>query len=159
MKKVLFFLLFSVSCLAQVNNFYAKNNTLVWENVIISDQDNIPELIQRHPRLSIISVSGTSYKGKGAEIRHTCEGCSSYMDNELSFDFEIRLSEGKYSVTVSNLIYKSVPQKESLKKIETADNIILKNGSIREDIDEDLNCLDRYFSKIFSMTRVYKNKL
>lgn len=157
MKKVLFFLLFSVSCFAQVNNFYAKNNTLVWENVIISDQNNIPELIQRHPRLSI--TPGTSYKGKGTEIRHTCEGCSSYMDNEFSFDFEIKLSEGKYSVTVYNLVYKLMPQKNNLKKTVTADSIILKNGAVRKDINEDLACLDRYFNKIFSMTRVYKNKL
>ena len=162
MKKVVFlflFILLSVSGFAQVSNFYAKNNALVWENVIITDQGNIPELIQRHPRLSITSVSGDSYKGKGTEIRHTCEGCSPYMDNELSFDFEIKLSEGKYSVTVYNLIYKLKPQDNNSKKTVTADEMILKSGVVRKDVEEDLACLNRYFSKIFSMTRVYKNKL
>ncbi|NDI99117.1 hypothetical protein GWA97_08535 [Flavobacterium sp. LaA7.5] len=154
MKKLVFFLLLSVSCFAQVSNFYVKDNDLVWENVIITDQNNIPELIQRHPRLNIISASGTLYKGKGTEIKHICEGCSSYMDNELSFDFEIKLSEGKYGITVFNLVYTLSPQ-----KTVTAGDIMLKNGVIKKEIEEDLACLNRFFGKIFSMTTVYKNKL
>ena len=161
MRKVVFYfcMLFSISCFAQVSNFYTRNNALVWENVIITDQSNIPELIQRHPRLSITSMSGTLYKGKGTEIRHTCEGCSSYMDNEMSFDFEINLSEGKYSITVYNLVYKLTAQENNPEKTITADEMVLKNDAIRNDREEDLACLNRYFSKIFSMTRIYKNKL
>ncbi|AXG74595.1 hypothetical protein DVK85_10255 [Flavobacterium arcticum] len=157
MKKVIFFFLFSISCFAQVHNFYVKNNSLVWENVIITNQDNIPEFIAHHPRLSIAS-SNHSYKGKGTEIRHTCEGCSSYMDNELSFDFEIKLREGKYSIIVYNLIY-TVMSQENHRKIIIADSIMLKKGGIRNDLNKDLTCLDIYFNRIFSMTGIYKNKL
>ncbi|WP_159798996.1 hypothetical protein [Flavobacterium sp. MK4S-17] len=154
MKKVLLLLLFSVNCLAQVNNFVLKNDDVVWENVFITDQKNIPELITQHPKLKIVSSTGAVYKGRGFEIKHTCQDSPSYMTNELNFDFEIELAEGKYRVTVYNIQY-TEREKVNIKHY-TSERKTLKSD--KETITA-LNCLDSYFNKLFTLATLYKNKL
>ncbi len=156
MKTLILFLLFSVSCWSQTNGFATRHKSLVWENVVITNETNIPELLSRHPRLKITSSSGSVYKGTGSLIKNTCPGTSAFMENEFSFDFEIELSEGKYRITVMDIVYVQPKGKKV-----AAEKYFLDKGAMKHDeiSKADLNCLDVYFNRIFTMTAVYKNKM
>jgi len=156
---VLVIILFvSLAVSAQSNSFIASNNKLVWENVFISNETNIPSLIARHTRLKITSFTATVYKGTGNDLRNTCPGASAFMKDDFSFDFEIEISDGKYRVTVSNLVFKKAKKKAGKKT--AAETYFIKDGDIiiNDVIATDLTCLDSYFNKIFTMTAVYKNR-
>lgn len=155
MRKIIFLMLFSVHCWAQSDGFAMRNKNLVWENVIISSETNIPGLIERHPRLKITSSNKSVYKGTGSHVKNTCPGVSAFMENELSFNFEIELGDGKYRVTVSDLVYHTGKSKA------TAEKLLLEKGGLKQDATTktDLDCLGAYFNRIFAMTMVYKNKM
>ena len=157
MKKILLFLLFSVSCLAQENNFSITNDNIIWENVFITSQTNIPELLSRHSRIKIASASGSLYKGTGTGIRNKCAGTSDYMSREFNFDFEIEISEGKYRVTVFNIKYAEKPKKAAFTKLE---KFLLENNAMKQDAkaNNDIMCLNTYFNRTFTNTMVFKNK-
>lgn len=157
-KLILLILMFvSLSGMCQVNSFMISNDKLIWENVFISSEANIPNTISRHVRLKITSSDGTIYKGTGTDIKNTCPGTSDFMKDgfSFSFNFEIELSEGKYRVTISNLVFS-----KSNKKTE-AEKYFIENGLLKKDgkIEADLTCLDNYFNKIFTVTAIYKNRL
>lgn len=156
MKKLIFFLLLSVSCWSQTTGFVARHKNLVWENVVITNETNIPALIARHPRLAITSSNKTLHKGTGTLFKNTCPGASAFMDFEFSFDFEIEAGDGKYRVTVSNLVYHTVKGKKT-----AAEKYFLEKGLLKHDeiSNKDLNCLDAYLNRIFTMTQLYKNKM
>ncbi|AWH85852.1 hypothetical protein HYN59_12390 [Flavobacterium album] len=149
--------MFSTTCWSQATNFIARKKNLVWENVVISDQANIPELISKHPRLTVTSSNNSVYKGKGTLIKNTCPNTSPFMENEFSFDFEIEPGEGKYRVTVSNIVYSHAKSKNTT----AAEKYFLEKGNLKQDTQSktDLECLSLYFSRIFTMTMVYKNKM
>jgi len=160
MKRFFFIVLFSfsLSCLAQESNFLVSDNKVVWENVFISSETNIPNVIARHTRLKITSSANNVYKGRGIDVRNTCPGTSSFFKDDLSFDFEIELRDGKYRITISNMVFS-----KKIKKTKTATpaekyflaDEVLKTG---EEANVDFTCLENYFTKLFSMTMVYKNK-
>lgn len=157
MKKMFVFILFTVTCWSQSNNFLLKDNKLIWENVYITNQENIAALISNHPQLQINSVSGNIYKGTGTKMKIICDGTSSFMDNDLSFTFEIEVRDGKYRVSVYDMVY----TKSGKKKKIYPEKYIVKNGAIKpaKEAVNDLACLDSYFNKIFTLALVYKNKL
>ncbi|RZJ74423.1 MAG: hypothetical protein EOO45_08615 [Flavobacterium sp.] len=157
MKSLVVFLLLSVAGFAQ-NNFSISKDSLKWENVFISDEQNINTLIERHPRLAITSHKGKIFQGTGDGIKNTCPGTSALSDNPFSFDFEIELSDGKYRVTIVNIHF------TKLKKGKT-DHISAYQSFVNKDkiktdrqSQKDLECLENYFNRIFSNTSVFKNK-
>lgn len=160
MKKIFFLVMlsFSLSCFAQETNFLVSDNKVVWENVFISNETNIPNVIARHSRLKITSSADNVYKGKGIDVRNTCPGTSDFFKDDLSFDFEIELRDGKYRVTITNMFFcKKVKRQKVLTPAEKyflADDV-LKSGEVAT---VDFTCLENYFTKLFSMTMVYKNK-
>ncbi|MEL1244605.1 hypothetical protein AAEO56_10060 [Flavobacterium sp. DGU11] len=157
MRKILLLLLFSASCWSQANNFVARQKNLVWENVVISDQANIPELLAKHPRLTITSSKNAVYKGKGSHIKNICPDTSPFMEDEVSFDFEIEPGDGKYRVTVFNIVY----TQGKTKTTTAAEKYFLEKGILKQDAQskKDFECLGIYFSRIFTMTMIYKNKM
>ena len=150
-------ILLSANAFAQVNNFFVKDSRLIWENAFLSDNTSLPMLLQRHPRLTIVSTEGNIYKGQGSEIRTSCPGTSSFMEHEVSFDFEIEMSDGKYRATVYNLKFTSVDEKKG-KAVIKPESVVVAKGAIKKKYNEDLNCLNSYFTRIFTMTPIYKNK-
>ena len=160
MKKIALFILFFVSlaATAQSNSFTVSNNKLVWENVFISNEANIPTLVARHTRLKITSSNTAIFKGTGTELRNSCPGTSAFLKGSFSFDFEIEVSDGKYRVTITNLIFNKTKKKGS--KNTNAEVYLIKDGNLLSDetAQADLTCLDNYFNKIFTMTMLYKNR-
>ncbi|TRW24408.1 hypothetical protein FMM05_11285 [Flavobacterium zepuense] len=162
MKKIalLLLLLCSLSGFSQANSFIISNEKLIWENVFISEETNIPAIISRHVRLKITSSEGGVYKGTGTELKNTCPGTSDFLKDDFSFDFEIELREGKYRVTISNLIFLKKTAKKKHAQPMGAEKFLTDKGVIKSGgkSDADLLCLDNYFNKIFSMTTAYKNR-
>ncbi|MBE98987.1 MAG: hypothetical protein CMP77_03295 [Flavobacterium sp.] len=157
MRILFLFIFFTVAGFAQTSNFFVKQNSLTWENVFITDKKDIAALIQKHPRLSITASEGGTYKGHGSEVKHTCPDTSPFMEKELSFDFEIVISEGKYRVSITNIKYTS-NSKKGAKAIIKPESMWLANGQINKNYNNDLACLNSYFNRIFTMASVYKNK-
>jgi hypothetical protein len=157
-KRIIVFLVFLASalCKAQGNSFVLLDNKMIWENVFMSNETNIPQLIGRHIRLKLTSSEGNTYKGTGSMIKNTCTGTSDYMKGYLNFDFEIKAGDGKYSVTVTNMAYTPVKNKPAV----SLENYLIKKGALAENnkTEADLSCLDAYFNRIFGITTVYQNK-
>jgi hypothetical protein len=150
--------LFSLSCFAQGNNFIVENGKLVWENVFISSETNIPNIIGRHSRLKIITADGAVYRGKGIELRNTCPGTSDFLKDDYSFDFEIELRDGKYRVTITNIVFSKKLKKQ--KTITIAETYLFENSKIKTDAitAADLGCIENYITKLFSPIMAYKSK-
>jgi len=160
MKKFFFLVLFSfsVNCIAQDANFLVNNGKVMWENVFISSETNIPNIIARHARLKILSSANNVYKGKGVDVRNTCPGTSAFFKDDLSFDFEIELRDGKYRVTITNMVFA-----KKVKKIKTttpAEKYFLVVDALKTgaEAEVDYACLENYFNKLFSMNMTYKTK-
>jgi hypothetical protein len=150
--------LISFSCFAQGNNFIVENEKLVWENVIISSESNIPNIIGRHSRLKITSSDGNVYSGKGIEVRNTCPGTSDFLKGDYSFNFEIELRDGKYRVTVTNIVFSKSLKKQ--KSITPAEKYFIVSGKIKDNTntEADLACIENYITKLFSPVMAYKSK-
>ena len=158
MKKIILILLFSFSCYSQATNFIVSKEKLVWENVFISNETNIPGIIARHSRLTIFSSANTIYTGKATDLKNTCPGTSDFIKDDLSFNFEIELRDGKYRVTISNLVFCN---KVKDKKINTpAEKYFIEKSSLKPGtvMQTDLGCLENYFIKLFSARMTYKNR-
>ncbi|KOS05088.1 hypothetical protein AM493_02840 [Flavobacterium akiainvivens] len=141
--------------MGQSNSFLASSNKLVWENVFITNDTNIQAFISRHSKLKITSADQNIIKGNAAGIRNTCPETSVFMKDNVSFNFEIESSDGKYRVTVTNIIF----TKKNAKKGTIAENYFIKDGQILTTgtLPADLNCIDAYFNRIFNTT-LYKNR-
>jgi len=152
---ILLLLLFTIGSRAQVSGFVVSDNMLIWENIFITSESNIPALIGRHPRLEVISSANNIYKGKGVLVKNTCPGTSSFMDNEFSFDFEIETGEGKYRVTVANIVY------HKNKRNIGAEKYFLTKGAVKagKSNQKDLECLETYLNRLFTNTMLYKNRM
>ncbi len=151
-------LLLSFSCFSQENNFIADGGKIIWENVFINSESNIPNIIGRHSRLKIISSEQSLYKGKGFELRNTCPGTSEFLKDDFSFDFEIELKDGKYRVTLSNIVFSKVLKKQ--KSTTPAEAYFLERGKIKDipATQADLICMENYIIRLFSPIMAYKSK-
>lgn len=161
MKKVflvIVFFSFSIGCMAQSNNFVVANSKISWENVFISSETNITNLLARHSRLKITSANGDIYKGVGVNLRNTCPGTDDFLKDDFNFNFEIEVREGKYRVTISDIVfYKKAKSKKNSTPSEKyfIDKTEIKTG---EKSEADFTCLENYFIKLFSATTIYKNR-
>ena len=157
MKKIILLIicvLSTFSALSQDTNFSVLNGKLVWENVIISQEINIPAIVARHSNLTITGAEGSIYKGKATGLSSSCGNTSKILKNEYGFNFEIEMSEGKYRVTITNIVFagKCGGRAEGF----YIDKLQGKRG--HANAGADLTCLDAYFTKLFTMTRLYKTK-
>jgi len=156
MGKYFLLLFFTINCFSQSTSFGVRNEKLFWENVYISNESNIPQLIKRHSKLKIDSVSKNIYKGHATALKNTCEAASANLNNEFNFNFEIELREGKYRVTISNLEF--IIKGNKSKKTVDSELYYVDNGIIKPSSKEDFECLESYFNRIFSFTALYKSK-
>lgn len=155
MKKVLLLFIFfiSFSKAFSQDNFVALDNKLVWETVFINNEPNIAGILQKHSKFKITEGKDGIYTGKAAKMSSNCDSQSKALNHEYDFDFEIEVSEGKYRVTITNIVFKG-------KGGAKAEKFFLEKGEVKSTkaVEADLTCLDTYFTKLFSMTTVYKNK-
>lgn len=157
MSRYLVLLFLTINCFSQSNSFGVRNEKLFWENVYISNESNIPQLIKRHSKLKIDSVSSTIYRGHATSLKNTCDGASTLLDAEFNFNFEIEIREGKYRVTITKLTF--VGKKNKSKNITVESELyFVENGAVKSSAGKDLNCLENYFNRIFSFTTLYKSK-
>lgn len=155
MKSLVFFLLISLQAFCQSNNFSVKVNTLIWENVFISNETNISAVLAKHPRLKIDSTAGKLHKGSAVKIKNTCPETSSYMNDDISFDFEIEESTGKYRVTVTNIKF------TTKNKSRKAEAYLVEKGSIKTEnkAQRDIECIENYLNRTFTLTQTLNNKM
>lgn len=144
-------LLFSVPVFSQANITVDKNS-LVWENVYISEDSNVADYLSRHPRLKIESNTGGLLKGKGSMLKSSCTDTGA-DSGYISFDFEMQPNGNKYRITVSNICFGS-------KKTVKAETIFLNNGVLRTDARtvKSTECLESFFNRLFARAQVFKNK-
>lgn len=157
MKKVLLllvFLYFTHPSASQVSNFAVLNGKLVWENVIIAREDNIPAMIATHAKLSVAKVSDVLYRGKASGLTSSCDDTSNVLKNEYNFNFEIEMSDGKYRVTITDIVFSGKRGGKAERFYTNRRNDTLKTKGV----NSDLSCLDAYFTKLFTMTGFYKTK-
>lgn len=150
---IIILLLFSLVGYSQGTGFAVINNKLVWENVFVSSQQNIPILIERNSRLKITSTDGKIYKGTGSNVLYKCGDNSAVFKRGYNFNFEVELVEGKYRVTVANITFNT--------KIKTpGEKHFIENGKLKPDdlTNADLSCMNIYFDRVFSTSTSLKNK-
>lgn len=154
-KFLLLLFIASQSIYSQVENFAIQGKNLVWENVYISNEANIPQLVERHSSLKVISQKGNLFKGTGSSVKCSCAEASPLLDNPFNFNFEIELRGDKYRVTLTNFTFS-----DKSKKTKKATNYFIEKNALKtdENTKNDLSCLNNYFNRIFSMTVYYKNK-
>lgn len=161
MRKFTFFIflfLISISGFSQATGFAVANNQLVWENVFVSNEMNVPSLIGRHSKMKIVSSDGTIYKGVAKDILiSSCTDASKIFKYGVNFSFEIELSDGKYRVTVSDIIFNN--QKKGKTKTPAEKSFVV-SGKTKSTVEavNDLTCLETYFNKVFTMMVIYKNR-
>lgn len=155
MKSLIFFIFFAVQAFCQTSNFSVKGNKLIWENVFISDESNISAALSKHPRLKIRSVYGKLHHGVASKIKNTCPDTSTFMNDEISFDFEIEESSGKYRVSVTNIRF-------SLKgKSQPAENYLTDKGTLKTTgvANRDIECIESFLNRTFTLTQTLNNKM
>lgn len=128
---------------------------MLWENVFVTDENNVAAILEMHPSLVIQSQNGNVYKGIASNVKNSCPGISNaFTDAKYSFNFEIEKSAGMYRVTISKLKILQTGKKQSL----PVENYVLEKGVIKHNAASDLSCLDALFNRIFSATAFLKNK-
>lgn len=153
-----FLLLLIIICqhnYAQTENFAVLDKKLVWENVYISNETNIPQLVERHSSLKIVSQNGNLFKGVASFVKCNCADTSLLLDKPLNFNFEIELRGDKYRVTLTDFVFSAENKKRTKDNSSFIYKEDLKNNNQTR---KDLSCLNNYFNRIFSMTVYYKNK-
>lgn len=155
MKSLVFFLLLSIQAFCQTNNFSVKGSSLIWENVFISNETNISAVLAKHPRLKIDSTAGKLHKGNAVKIKNTCPETSLFMNDEISFDFEIEESTGKYRVTVTNIKFTNKG------KSKNAESYLIEKGAIKTGsiVQNDIECIENYLNRTFTLTQILNNKM
>lgn len=155
-KLLIFLFLFVLQGYSQATGFALINNKVVWENVFVSDQQNIPALIARHSRLKITSTDGKIYKGVGKNIIYKCSDTSATLNKGYSFNFEVELVEGKYRVTITNIVFNTTGKTGKT----LADTYFLSDSKLKQDAvaNADMVCLEGYFNRIFSTSTTLKNR-
>lgn len=155
-KLLIFLFLIALQGYAQATGFAVISKKVVWENVFVSDQQNIPALIARHSRLKVTSTDGKVYKGVGKNIIYKCSDTSATLNKGYSFNFEVELVEGKYRVTITGIVFNTTGKTGKTQ----ADMYFVTDGKLKQDapVVADMTCLEGYFNRIFSTSTTLKNR-
>nr|WP_322625846.1 hypothetical protein [uncultured Flavobacterium sp.] len=155
-KFLIILFLFALQGYAQATGFAVISNKVVWENVFVSDQQNISALIARHSRLKVTSTDGKVYKGVGKNIIYKCSDTSATLNKGYSFNFEVELVEGKYRVTITGIVFNTTGKTGKTQ----ADAYFINDGKLKQDtlVVADMTCLEGYFNRIFSTSTTLKNR-
>lgn len=152
MKKLLLTLLFTGAAFAQ-DGFKSNNGNLVWERTFPADNANIVALLEKEPNLKVGTFMDNVFKGRGNEIKNTCDGGSGLMKNNTKFDFLIIVNPDSYTVKVTNLKFleKFGPMQTRV-VANPSEKYYVYNGAVKNDdkTKGDFNCLDNYLSSVFS---------
>lgn len=152
MKKLLLSLLFTVSVLAQ-DGFRNERGNLIWERIYPATT-NIEAALQNTQGIEIDMAGSTIYTGRGNEISNTCQGGTALMNNKCKFDFTVKLEDGNYVVTITNLriIEKMGPMQARIFANRAEKYFVNADLKIRKDprTVKDMACLDNFLTGIFS---------
>jgi hypothetical protein len=146
--KYLLLLICSIS-FAQTENISIKHNTIYFTEKINSDSFYISKLSD-HPKIQLNSNKGFF---KNAECK--CPGTSSFISEEMDFDFTIK----ENSVEVYNIRFKNSIQ-VNLGGVSTSNNensleyyAIKNDGTLRQNntFKNNYECLSNFFKSVFNL--------
>lgn len=142
----------SIQPLFSQANLAVDKNSVVWENVYISEDNNVADYLSRHPRLKVESYTAGLLKGTGLMLKNNCADAPSDT-RYVSFNFEVQATGNKYRITVSNIVF-------GAKKTTKAETIFMTAGVLRSDAHskEAIDCLDSFFNRLFARAQTVKNK-
>jgi len=149
MKKHLFLLvIITVNSFAQDHHFKAERKEVFWQMAFKTTETDVPTLIDKnHTKITVNKEDNT---GKGASLNCDCKGGGWYFEQSFDLIFTIELSEGKYQVTVYNIIFDGESEDNNNNRLE---NYVLRLGQNvfhpTEKNLKNLMCLDTYFTKLF----------
>lgn len=106
-KFLLLFLLSSICCFSQSNNFYVEKNTLTWKTDLDYTFEAYRKIVENNLKLEVTKSSDNQIKGVAKNLKYTCSGASSFMKEEFDADFIINFIDNKLSIIVFNLRFKS----------------------------------------------------
>jgi len=173
MKKVLFLLLISTICFSQENtkyievfnnekeliefqNFSLDNNFIIWQKVFESNDKDVTGYFRKQLRLTFLNEdSGTSINNN-----LECKGIAFYASGNFNFKFLIEIKENKYRVSVSGINFENQLQ-YNVGNVSTSNSSInLESVALRDSnntfrknsqIKTDLECLNQYFTNLFTI--------
>ena len=161
MKKLLLSLLFTLPALAQ-DGFRNERGNLVWQRLYPATT-NIDAALQHTQGIEIDMAGNNTYIGRGNEVTNTCQGGTPLMKNKCKFDFTVKLEEGNYVVTITNIriIEKMGPMQARIFANRAEKYFVNADLKIRKDprTQTDMACMDNFLSGIFnSETRALTSK-
>lgn len=135
-------------------NFSIKNGAIFWERTFDSDSLQAVNYFKSNLKIS------NPDKGIVVNQKTRCRGVAIYAMANFQYSYKIKYSAKSYTVTISEIIYDEeiqirlggVSSSKSKNRIEEFE-IRSKDGTLRKNQQsiKNLNCLDEYFIKTFSI--------
>lgn len=158
MKKVLFLFLISISAFAQEHHFTSERQIVTWQNSYETTETDILKLIDKnHPKVDVDYQKST---GSGRSLNCKCDGTSFYLDSDFNMNFEVEIKEGKYRVTVNDIVFDSEAETES--NNDRLEFFVLRMGQnafhkTKQNL-KNLICIDQYLTKLFTIPNSKESK-
>lgn len=157
MKKILLSLLFTLPVLAQ-DGFTNNNGHLVWQRTYPATTD-INAALQNTQGIQIVAAAGSNFTGMGDEVSNTCQGGTALMSNKCKFDFDVKMENGNYLVTITNIriIEKMGPMQARILANRAEKYFVNADLKIRKDTrtQTDMACLDNFLTDLFNSETVH----
>ncbi len=149
MKQTLFFLFLSFASFAQEHHFTAERQIVTWQNSYETTETDILKLIDKnHPKVQVDLQKST---GSGRSLNCKCEGTSFYLDSDFNMNFEVEIKDGKYRVTVNDIIFDSEAETESMN--DRLEFFVLRMGQSTfhktKQNQKNMICIDKYLTNLF----------
>lgn len=163
--KYILLLLISFNCLAQKSaqlptTFSVENSIITWEKVYTLEENQSVNDLSNNLKLKMNADGyGTVY-----DNQCKCRATSSYLDWNFNYDYKVEQKENRYKVTISNIIFidgitmslygvTTTPQSTPFEYY-----ILKKTGELKPGFQTkaNLECLDNYFTKQFTIQKTTK---
>lgn len=137
-------------------SFSIENKTIInWEKIYVLKENEKIEDLKNNLKLKI----SNDFIGSISDNQCKCPGGSIFMDWNFNFNYKIDVKDNRYRVSISNIIFKNGMQYyyygvTTTKDISTLEYFALKNNGefkISFQNKANLECLDRYFTKLFTI--------
>lgn len=164
MKKILF-LLITFNCFSQKSaeiptTFSVENSIITWEKVYTLEENQSIDDLKNNLKLKMNSDGyGTVY-----DNQCKCRAASEYLGWNFNYDYRVEQKENRYKVTIANIIFidgitMSLYGVTTTQQSTPFENYILKKtGELKTGFQtkSNLECLDNYFTKQFTILKVNK---
>ena len=149
MKKIAFLLsLVSTFAFGQEHNFKAERKEVSWQLAYKTAETDILGLIDKnHTKISVNKEDNT---GRGLALNCDCTDGGWYFEQSFILLFTIELKDDKYLVTITDVVFDGEGETNANNRLE---NYVLRMGQSTFHTTKknliNLQCLDKYFTKLF----------